>query len=137
MEVAWGFRGGTTPRERSLIRTLLVAAALCLLAQDARAAETTDIKIGYLRQGGARTAISLLDIPTANDGVAGAKLAIDDNNTTGRFLNQRFTLQEIELKEEDDPAAATAAMADRGVSLVLVDLPADALLKAADAGRAR
>src|SRR5262249_11688176 len=112
MEVAWGFRGGTTPRERSLIRTLLVAAALCLLAQDARAAETTDIKIGYLRQGGARTAISLLDIPTANDGVAGAKLAIDDNNTTGRFLNQRFTLQEIELKEGDDPAAAGRALAE-------------------------
>lgn len=120
-----------------MIRTLLVAAALCVLVWEVRAADITDIKIGYLRQGGARTAISLLDIPAANDGVAGAKLAIDDNNTTGRFLNQRFTLEETELKDEDDPAAAVGTFADHGISLVLADLPAAALLKAADAGRAR
>ena len=120
-----------------MIRTLFVAAALCVLAWEARAADTTDIRIGYVRQGGARTAISLLDIPAANDGVAGAKLAIDDNNTTGRFLNQRFTLEEATLKEEDDPAAAVTTLAAHGISLVLADLPAAALLKAADAGRAR
>jgi ABC transporter substrate binding protein (PQQ-dependent alcohol dehydrogenase system) len=120
-----------------LIRTLFVAAAVCVLVWEVRAADSTDIKIGYLRQGGARTAISLLDIPAANDGVAGAKLAIDDNNTTGRFLNQRFLLEETDLKDEDDPAAAVGALADHGTSLVLADLPAAALLKAADAGRAR
>jgi ABC transporter substrate binding protein (PQQ-dependent alcohol dehydrogenase system) len=115
----------------------LVAAALCVLVWEVRAADGTDIKIGYLRQAGARAAISLLDIPAANDGVAGAKLAIDDNNTTGKFLNQRFTLEETELKDEDDPAAAVGTLADHGVSLVLADLPAATLLKAADAGRAR
>ncbi len=120
-----------------MIRTLFVAAALCVLASEVLAADSTEIKIGYLRQGGARTAISLLDIPAADDGVAGAKLAIDDNNTTGRFLNQHFTLEEHELKDEDDPAAAVGALADHGISLVLADLPAAALLKAADGGRAR
>jgi len=120
-----------------LIRTLWLAAALCILACDVRAADTTDIRIGYLRQGGARAAISLLDIPAANDGVAGARLAIDDNNTTGRFLNQRFTLDEHELKDEDDPAAAVGTLAERGISLVIADLQVAALLKAADAGRAR
>jgi ABC transporter substrate binding protein (PQQ-dependent alcohol dehydrogenase system) len=120
-----------------LIRTLFAAAALCVLVWEVRAADSTDITIGYLRQDGARTAISLLDIPAADDGVAGAKLAIDDNNTTGKFLNQRFTLEETALKEEDDPAAAVGAFADHGISLVLADLPAAALLKAADAGRAR
>jgi len=114
----------------------LVAVALCVLASEAPAADTTEIKIGYLRQSGARTAISLLDIPAANDGVAGAKLAIDDNNTTGQFLNQHFVLEETELKDEDDPAAAVDKIASHGASLVLADLPADALLKAADAGRA-
>jgi ABC transporter substrate binding protein (PQQ-dependent alcohol dehydrogenase system) len=120
-----------------LIRTLFVAAALCVLVWEGAAAQTTDIKIGYLRQGEPRTAISLLDIPAPDDGVAGAKLAIDDNNTTGKFLNQRFTLEETELKDEDDPAAAVDKLAEHGVSLVLADLPAPALLKAADAGRAR
>jgi len=120
-----------------LIRTLFVAAAFCVLVSGVAAAQTTEIKIGYLRQGGARTAISLLDVPAPNDGVAGAKLAIDDNNTTGKFLNQHFALEATDLKDEDDPAAAVEAMAGRGISLVLADLPATALLKAADAGRAR
>jgi len=114
-----------------------VAAALCVLTSQVPAADTTEIKIGYLRQAEARTAISLLDIPAADDGVAGAKLAIDDNNTTGKFLNQHFTLDETTLKDEDDPAAAIEKIAGRGISLILADLPADALLKAADAGRAR
>ena len=120
-----------------MIRTLFVAAAFCVLMWEEAAAQTTEIKIGYLRQGGARTAISLLDIPAPDDGVAGARLAIDDNNTTGTFLNQHFALEETRLKDEDDPAAAVATLAERGVTLVLADLPADALLKAADAGRAR
>jgi ABC transporter substrate binding protein (PQQ-dependent alcohol dehydrogenase system) len=38
---------------------------------------------------------------------------------------------------EDDPAAATLALADRGIAFVIADLPPDALLKAADAGRSR
>jgi len=120
-----------------LIRTLLAAAAFCVLVSEVAAAQTTEIKIGYLRQGGARAAISLLDIPAPDDGVAGAKLAIDDNNTTGKFLNQHFALEATDLKDEDDPAAAVGTLVERGMSLALVDLPAAALLKAADAGHAR
>src|SRR4029077_5643531 len=93
--------------------------------------------IAYLRQDRARSTISLLDVPAADDGLAGAKLAIDDNNTTGKFLNQHFVLEETRLKDQDDPAAALAAIAARGISLIIADLPADALLKTADAGRAR
>jgi ABC transporter substrate binding protein (PQQ-dependent alcohol dehydrogenase system) len=118
-----------------LIRTLFVAAALCVLVSDVAAAQTTEIKIGYLRQAESKNAISLLDIPAPNDGVAGAQLAIDDNNTTGKFLNQHFTLEATELKSTDDPAAAVGKLTQDGISLVLLDLPADALLKAADAGR--
>jgi ABC transporter substrate binding protein (PQQ-dependent alcohol dehydrogenase system) len=120
-----------------LIRALFVAVALCVLASVLPATAATEIKIGYLRQGEPRSAISLLDIPAADDGVAGATLAIDDNNTTGKFLDQHFALEEIDLKDEDDPAAALGTLAGRGVSLVIADLPAAALLKAADAGRAR
>ena len=43
----------------------------------------------------------------------------------------------MELKEGDDPAAAGAALGERGVSLLIADLPADALIKAADAAAAR
>lgn len=99
--------------------------------------DAAEINIGYLRRAEARSALSLIEVPAANDGVAGARLAIDDNNTTGRFLDQQFSLEDIRLEGGADAAAATSALAERGVSLMIVDLPADALLKAADAGAAR
>jgi len=35
--------------------------------------------------------------PANNDGIAGARLAIDDNNTTGKFLDQQFSLEDVRL----------------------------------------
>jgi ABC transporter substrate binding protein (PQQ-dependent alcohol dehydrogenase system) len=118
---------------------LLLAATVLLaaLATSAQAADPAEVRIGYLRLTVPKITLSLLQMPADNDGVAGALVAIDDNNTTGKFLNQRFTLEEVRLKDKDDPAAAAAALADRGVSLVVADLPAEELLKAADAARAR
>jgi ABC transporter substrate binding protein (PQQ-dependent alcohol dehydrogenase system) len=118
-----------------LIRVLLAGALL--LAWTAASADPAEIKLGYLRRTEPKTRLSLTDIPADNNGIAGAQLALDDNNTTGKFLNQRFSLEEVRLGDNDDAAAAALALADRGVSLVLADLPADALLKAADAGRSR
>ncbi len=115
---------------------LLLAGAL-LFAWTSAWADPAEIKLGYLRRTEPKTRLSLIDIPADNNGVAGAQLALDDNNTTGKFLNQRFSLEEVRLDEDGDAAAATLALAERGVSLVLADLDADALLKAADAGKAR
>jgi ABC transporter substrate binding protein (PQQ-dependent alcohol dehydrogenase system) len=99
--------------------------------------DAAEINIGYLRRAEPKSTLSLIEVPAANDGVAGARLAIDDNNTTGRFLDQQFSLEDVRLEGGADAAAATSALAERGVSLMIVDLPADALLKAADAGAAR
>jgi ABC transporter substrate binding protein (PQQ-dependent alcohol dehydrogenase system) len=118
-----------------LIRLLLAGALL--FAWTSAWADPAEIKLGYLRRTEPKTRLSLIDIPADNNGVAGAQLALDDNNTTGKFLNQRFSLEEVRLDEDGDAAAATLALAERGVSLVLADLDADALLKAADAGKAR
>ncbi len=115
----------------------LIAACLLLASTSVALAQPLEIKVGYLRRAEPRIAISLLDIPPADDGVAGAKMAIEDNNTTGKFLSQRFTLEDIKLKDADDPATAIQALADRGITLVIADLPPDLLLKAADAGRER
>src|SRR5262245_47873688 len=99
--------------------------------------DAAGISIGYLRRPEPKTALSLVQIPAENDGVAGARLAIDDNNTTGKFLDQQFGLEDVRLKVGDDAAAASTALAQRGVALVVADLPAEMLLKAADAGAAR
>src|SRR5215211_494231 len=118
-------------------RLLLVLTMLLTgVVATARAADPAEVRIGYLRLMAPRITLSLLQTPADNDGVAGALMAIDDNNTTGKFLNQRFSLEEVRLRDKDDPAAA-AALADRGVSLIVADLAADLLLKAADVGRSR
>jgi ABC transporter substrate binding protein (PQQ-dependent alcohol dehydrogenase system) len=122
-------------RRSALVRYLFALGMMFALVSVSVAAEPTEIRIGYLRVPEGKAAISLLDVPPDNDGVAGARLAIEDNNTTGRFLNQRFVLEDVKLKAGDDPVAAVAAFAQKGISIVIADLPADALLKAADAGR--
>jgi ABC transporter substrate binding protein (PQQ-dependent alcohol dehydrogenase system) len=121
----------TTISEHFVIRLLL--AGTVLFAWTSASADPVEIKIGYLRGRQPKTSISLLDIPPENNGVAGAQLAINDNNTTGKFVNQHFSLEDVQLNDKDDPGVAASALAARGVSLVLADLPAAALLKAADA----
>ncbi len=112
-------------------------AVLVVVLGSAALAEPAEIRIGYLGPAGIRPSLSLAAQPAENDGVAGARLAIEDNNTTGRFLDQRFTLDEVRLKDGDDPAAAALALADRNAGFIISDLAADALLKAADAVRDR
>jgi ABC transporter substrate binding protein (PQQ-dependent alcohol dehydrogenase system) len=107
------------------------------LGAGALAADPVEIGIGYLRRAGVKPTLSLVEQQAANDGVAGAWLAIEDNNTTGKFLNQHFTLEELRLKEGDDAATAAMTLADRNIAFIIADLPADALLKAADAVRDR
>lgn len=120
-----------------MLRGFYVAALLLAALSTASAAGGLNVKIGYLGTADKTETISLIEMPAANDGVAGAELAIDDNNTTGKFLNQSFSLQQILLKDGDDPAAAVQKLADSGISLIVTDLPAAMLLKAADAGRQR
>jgi ABC transporter substrate binding protein (PQQ-dependent alcohol dehydrogenase system) len=103
----------------------------------ALAADPIEIGVGYLRRATVKPTLSLVEQPAADDGIAGARLAIDDNNTTGKFLNQHFTLHEMRLKQADDPVKAVTALADQNIAFVVTDLPAEALIKAADAVRDR
>src|SRR6516162_9852349 len=128
-------RKATSDRCASLIRLLL--AGTFLFAWMSASTDAAEINIGYLRRAEPKSTLSLIEVPAANDGVAGARLAIDDNNTTGTFLNQQFSLEDVRLVGSADAVAATSALVERGVSLMIVDLPAEALLKAADAGAAR
>ncbi len=120
-----------------MLRLLVGVCALIALSGAVLSDQPLEIKIGYLRQAPSRIRISLIDVPAGNDGLAGAQLAIEDNNTTGRFLNQRYTLIEKLLGEGDDPVAAMNALADQGASFIVTSLDADRLLKVADAGKAR
>jgi ABC transporter substrate binding protein (PQQ-dependent alcohol dehydrogenase system) len=76
--------------------------------------------------------LSLLDLPPADDGVAGAKLGIADDNTTGRFLNQAFKLDVLEGNVDELIKAATEKVA-AGDTFIIADMEPDSLLKFADA----
>ncbi len=121
----------------NMIRLFVGAIGLGVLATSALAADPVEIGIGYLHRAGVKATLSLVEQPAENDGLAGARLAIEDNNTTGKFLNQHFALEELRLKDGDDAARAAATLADRKIGFIIADLPADALLKAADAVRDR
>ena len=121
---------------RWLIGVIGIMIDLGLMAAPALAAEPIEIGIGYLRHAVIKSTLSLVEQPAENDGIAGARLAIEDNNTTGRFLNQHFTLDEIRLKDGDDVAKAAATLAGHD-GFIIADLSADELLKVADALRDR
>ena len=121
---------------RWLVGLIGLATGFGIVATSALAADPTEIGIGYLGLAGTRSTLSLVEQPAENDGIAGARLAIEDNNTTGKFLNQHFTLDEHRLKEGEDVVKAATALAEHN-GFIIVDLPADALLKAADALRDR
>src|SRR5258706_9562081 len=113
-----------------------VIVGLSALITGAFAADPVEIGIGYLRRAGIKPTLSLVEQPAENDGVAGARLAIEDNNTTGKFLNQHFTLVEFRLTVGNDAAKAPVALAARDIAFAITDLPADARLKPAAALRA-
>lgn len=119
-----------------LRRLAVVAMFLMIQASAVMAAQPAQVKIGYLYEPRGEEPLSLVEVPAENDGIAGAELAIEDNNTTGRFLNQGFSLDKV-VVEGDDAGAKVLAMADQGIGFVVADLPADRLLKAADAARER
>jgi ABC transporter substrate binding protein (PQQ-dependent alcohol dehydrogenase system) len=119
-----------------LLRLLIGLLALVVSSEAGFSDQPVEIKIGYLHQPPSRIRISLIDVPAANDGLAGAQLAIDDDNATGRFLGQRYQLIDKPVGANDDPAAAMNALAEQGVSFFVTSLDADRLLKAADAGKA-
>jgi len=66
-----------------------------------------------------------------DEGLMGAMLGISDNNTTGRFLGQKYSLETL-IFEVDEPKSSRDEKIQRvlaeGSKLVVVNLPADDLL---------
>jgi ABC transporter substrate binding protein (PQQ-dependent alcohol dehydrogenase system) len=104
------------------------------LGEAAAPKDVLQIPVMYLKQIRAKNPpLSLLDIAPTDDGVAGAKLGIADNNTTGKFVHQSFTLDIVENASADELVSAATAKVASGTSFILADMePAD-LLKLADA----
>ena len=84
------------------------------------------IKIAYLMQTPkVRPALSNLDPVIENKGVWGAELAIEDNNTTGKFTKQKFTLEKFIVPADGDVADAFTKKVAKKYAFVVTNLPPD------------
>jgi ABC transporter substrate binding protein (PQQ-dependent alcohol dehydrogenase system) len=114
---------------RLLLVIFIVAAALTPAAS--RADEQV-VQIGWLSQAVKRSLpLSYLDQPPRDEGIQGARLGIADNDTTGHFTGQSFTLTEAIVPADGDVAASLRELAAKGIRLVVTDLAASELLSVA------
>jgi ABC transporter substrate binding protein (PQQ-dependent alcohol dehydrogenase system) len=81
--------------------------------------------------------LSLLDARPQDDGVAGARLAINDNNTTGRFLKQQFALEVVQSGNAQQLVAEVTKQVEAGASFVAVDASPQTVIALADALKGR
>ncbi len=77
--------------------------------------------------------LSLLDIAPPDDGIGGAKLAIADNNTTGKFVGQEFILDVIQNEKPEALVADVVKKVDAGAAFVVVDASPKTILALSDA----
>ena len=94
----------------------------------------TLVPIGYVKQEVEEfIPLSRLNVKPDDLGIAGAEIALRDNNTTGKFTDQKFTLAVERVPVGGDAVAALRKLVAGGRHFVLVDAPADVLLQLSDA----
>lgn len=132
------------PGRRRLIRTALVLLALAPAVGHAQQqapqpappppTQPLDTHIGLIYRP--QPAPSSYDAEAApeDEGLAGARMGIADNNTTGRFTKQTYALDDVALTDDkSDPVAAAKNLVAKGVRYLILALPADAVLAVSDA----
>ena len=91
-----------------------------------------DIKVGFIAyhpdQG---PVLSNLIPEPADRGFKGAELGLNDNNTTGRFLKQTYSLTSKLAEQPEQITQITQAWLNQGIRLIVADLPAEYLAKVA------
>ena len=115
------------------MRQLAPFAVICLLALTwataGQAAEAPlQVQIGYLGYRPDPGPLLSNVIPEPTDaGLRGAELAIIDSNSTGAFLNQRYSLTDATVDSPEALLAAAQQQHDQGLRLFVVNAPAASL----------
>src|SRR4051795_487444 len=114
---------------------LVQGAVLCTFIRPvmAQAPAAQEVRIGLLARKTPPPPTFSFDAIPKDEGFAGARAAIKDNDTTGAFTGQRYVLDEVSLEEDESPAAAVRKLVESGTGLIAVKLPADELIAVADA----
>lgn len=117
---------------RLLLGALLVCTVACGATLSARA-DGIDVTITYLGlNDDPPEPLSLAEPLVPDEGIAGAELGLDDNVTTGRFLDHHYTLERIEAQDAAQLVEAFAAALAAGQRLFVANLEAEPLLALAE-----
>ena len=93
----------------------------------------TSVKIGYLREAPDRPRpASRLDVEPKDAGVAGAKMAIEENNAGGRFTGHDYSLDVSTVSSAEKAVEGLQKFLDSGHNYIVVDASADTVLKLSD-----
>lgn len=76
--------------------------------------------------------LSLLDKVVFDEGIQGARVAIKENNMTGRLIAQKHHLVEHRIPVEEDIVAKAREIAAAGAQLIVLDLERTDMLAVAD-----
>lgn len=122
---------------KGIIGILAATAISAGAAAAQQPADPTLIRAAVLRVDRASLPpISRLDLPPADLGFAGAMLAIEDNDTTGRFMGQDFEAIELAAPPEEASAALEKLLGE-GIAFVVVLADDATTLALADQAGAR
>src|SRR4051794_10387625 len=113
------------------MRTAGALALICVMSA-ATARADNELRIGFLAQKTERAPAFAYETSPEEDGIAGARLGVADNNTTGRFTGQSFVLVEATVDEGESPLPSLRRLGDDGIRLIVADLAGDALTASAD-----
>lgn len=111
----------------------IIISCLAVLAVAPLSAAEIDVRIHYLEQTIDRPpSRSQLIVWPEDDGLQGAALAVADNNTTGKFLKHQYELEQTIVDNHADLMAAAKAILDRGAVMLLLNVPAEAVMQISD-----
>jgi ABC transporter substrate binding protein (PQQ-dependent alcohol dehydrogenase system) len=98
-----------------------------------QAPATTAVPIGYIRQVGDHPRpSSRLDVEPNDAGIAGAKMALDENNAGGKFTSDLYSLDVSTVASLDKAVEGLQKFYDSGHHFIIVDAPGATLLKLSD-----
>ena len=115
---AGSIRRGLTPTVLAVLLLLIAPSALAEPQSEGEppspsAAALTTVPVGYLKQEVKQPLhLSRLNVEPEDLGVAGAEIALKDNNTTGRFTKQQFTLDVEKVPVGGDAAGSLQKLTD-------------------------
>ena len=116
-----------------MLLTLLACTTAILIGPPQAVAAGLNLEILYLEKKTPHPpTLSNLDRPPEDAGLMGARLAIKDGNTTGRFQNFTLTLRQVIIAENEDFLIKAKTALKTAPPIIVANLPANDLLALAD-----